>query len=161
MRAMAICTTFILIPATLTLSRLVRYPVGESVPSTVYTAPFDPCDPAYKYLAPPPKDWAGPFGNNERTMLIHAVSELRMVVAAQGKRLIELEKRVKASEPVDPNTVKWLGWPVIAGEYSGIDPGFFSEGPPPDQWTENSVEIGLAENGYVVWKKVDPNEVKE
>lgn len=68
-----------------------RYPVGQSVPASVYTEPFDPCDPAYKFLQAPPKDWAEKFGNNERTALIHAVSELRVVVAAQSKRLLALE----------------------------------------------------------------------
>lgn len=115
MRAMVICTTFILFPATLALAMLVRYPVGESVPVEVYTASFDPCDPAYRFLAPPPKDWIVQFGNNERTMLIHAVSELRVIVAEQGRRLLELEKRVKALETLidnvglgfdDPNEVK-------------------------------------------------------
>jgi len=72
-----------------------RYPVGQPVSSSVYTEPFDPCDPAYKFINPPPKDWAEKFGNSERTMLIHAVSELRVVVAAQGLRILALEKGLK------------------------------------------------------------------
>lgn len=76
----------------------VRYPVGQNVPHEVYTAPFDPCDPIYKFLRPPPPDWAERFGDNERTCLIHAVSELRVVVSAQSKRLVELEAYHK-----DPN----------------------------------------------------------
>ena len=72
-----------------------RYPVGQPVPASVYTEPFDPCDPAYKFLQPPPKDWADKFGNSERTCLIHAISELRVVVAVQGQRILELEKGLK------------------------------------------------------------------
>ncbi len=72
-----------------------RYPVGQPVASSVYTEPFDPCDPAYRFINPPPKDWAEKFGNSERTMLIHAVSELRVVVAAQGARILSLEADVK------------------------------------------------------------------
>jgi len=110
MRAITICTTFILLPAVVALS-LVRYPVGEAVPVEVYTAPFDPCDAVYKFLAAPPEDWTVQFGNNERTVLIHAISELRIVVATLSRRLIELEERVKALEnfnPIlcDPNEVK-------------------------------------------------------
>lgn len=77
-------------------AQLTRYPVGQLVASSVYTEPFDPCDPAYKFLQPPPKDWAEKFGANERTMLIHAISELRVVVAAQGKRLMALEEWQKS-----------------------------------------------------------------
>jgi len=85
-----------------------RYTVGQPVPASVYTEPFDPCDPAYKFLQPPPKDWADQFGNNERTCLIHAISELRVVVAAQGKRILELEawRQKHDPKPVDPNEVK-------------------------------------------------------
>lgn len=110
-RAMVICTVFILLPATVLLwaaPGFVRYPVGEAVPVETYTEPLDPCDPdpAHKFLALPPEDWARQFGNNERTMLIHAVSELRVIVAAQGKRLLELEKRVEALDPV---TIEYKG----------------------------------------------------
>jgi hypothetical protein len=81
-----------------------RYPVGQSVPAEVYTAPFDPCDPAYRFMQAPPKDWAERFGNSERTMLIHAVSELRVVVAQQGQRLLALEAIHKVElTPKDPN----------------------------------------------------------
>ena len=85
-----------------------RYPVGQPVSSSVYTDPFDPCDPAYKFLQPAPKDWADQFGNNERTCLIHAVSELRVVVAAQGKRILELEawRQMHDPKPADPNEGK-------------------------------------------------------
>lgn len=68
-----------------------RYPVGRAVPPEVYTAPFDPCDPIYKFIQPAPADWAQRFGANERTALIHAISELRVVVAAQGRKLLALE----------------------------------------------------------------------
>lgn len=77
------------------VAQLSRYPVGQPVPASVYTEPFDPCDPAYKFLQPPPKDWAEKFGYSERTMLIHAISELRAVVAQQGKRLMALESGLK------------------------------------------------------------------
>lgn len=82
-----------------------RYPVGQPVASSVYTEPFDPCDPAYKFLQAPPKDWAEKFGANERTMLIHAVSELRVVVAAQGRRLLALEDWQKKQGIFDPNAI--------------------------------------------------------
>ena len=87
-----------------------RYPVGQPVPSEVYTAPFDPCDPAYKFFQTKygdpnnpkyqaaPDEWIAKFGNNERTMLLHAISELRVVVAAQAKRLAVLEEFAKKAE---------------------------------------------------------------
>lgn len=82
---------------------LVRYQTGRVEPG-VYTAVFDCNDPAYRFfqtnygdpnvpkMQSAPDDWVLRFGDNERTMLLHAVSELRMVVASQGARLRVLEK---------------------------------------------------------------------
>ena len=92
-----------------------RYPVGQPVPASVYTEPFDPCDPAYKFIQTnygepnkpkwqaAPDDWIQKFGNNERTALIHSISELRVVVAAQSKRLMALEDWQKKQPAFDPN----------------------------------------------------------
>lgn len=81
-----------------------RYPVGRPVPAEIYTVLFDPCDPAYRFFQlrygepneptrwqSAPSDWVARFGDNERTMLLHAVSELRVIVAAQGRRILALE----------------------------------------------------------------------
>ena len=90
-----------------------RYPVGRPVQVEIYTMPFtgNPCDPndpsfdmAYKFLQMPTKDWTDQFGANERTLLIHALSELRVVVAAQSRRLMDLEERIVVLEP-DPNAL--------------------------------------------------------
>lgn len=91
---------------------MVRYPVGESVPPEVYTAPFapdgiyrfmqtsflsDPNDPnSVKKVQAAPNDWITTFGNNERTLIFHTLSELRFIQAQQAQRLLELEKK-------DPN----------------------------------------------------------
>jgi len=94
---------------------MVRYPVGQPVPMGVYTEPFSPEDGIYKfmqivYLSDPndpnspkkvqaaPDDWISAFGNNERTMLFHTLSELRVIVAQQGNRLINLELRIENLE---------------------------------------------------------------
>lgn len=85
---------------------MVRYPVGQAVPVEVYTAPYDPCDAVYKFLQPAPADWTKQFGNNERTCLIHSISELRVVVANMGKVVAEQGEKIKALEAfhvVDPN----------------------------------------------------------
>lgn len=108
-----------------------RYPVGQPVPSSVYTEPFDPCDPAYKFLEirfgdpnnlrwqSAPDDWISKFGNNERTMFLHETSKLKVVVAglarevlalraevaAQGKRLAALEEWRKKQGTFDPNAI--------------------------------------------------------
>jgi len=60
-------------------------------------AGYNPNDPIYKFINPAPEDWTGQFGDNERTRLLHSISELRVVVAAQGLRILSLE---------DPNRVK-------------------------------------------------------
>ena len=88
------------------------YQVGQPVSTTVYTEPFDVNDLAYKFfqtnygepnapkLQSAPDDWVQRFGDSERTLLLHAVSELRVIIAIQNKRILELEKRK------DPNEVK-------------------------------------------------------
>lgn len=51
------------------------------------------------------------------------------------------------------DTVEWLGYPVFARKYSGIDPGFYAGNPPTDIRYEDSLEIGLRSDGIVVWRK--------
>lgn len=89
------------------LAAMVRYEVGRAVPANVYTVPFE-ADGIYKFMQTnygepnkpkiqsAPDDWIKQFGNNERTLLFHTLSELRIVVAAQAKRIAALE---------DPNIV--------------------------------------------------------
>ena len=83
---------------------MARYQAGQPVSTTIYTEPFDVNDPAYKFfqtnygepnapkLQSAPDDWVQRFGDSERTMLLHAVSELRVAVAIQSKRILEIEK---------------------------------------------------------------------
>jgi hypothetical protein len=59
---------------------------------------YDPNDPIYKFIPEADPSWIKEFGDNERVRLIHSISELRVVVANMGKRLLELEK--------EPNEVK-------------------------------------------------------
>lgn len=133
-----------------------RYPVGQPVPAPVYTEPFDPCDPAYKFIQTnygepnkpkwqaAPDDWVRKFGNNERTMLIHAVSELRVVVASLSKEVAglkvtvaDLTKRLADLEEWQKEQPVWIQEP-------------------------NAPSYGLYRNGtiYPILPK-DPNEVKK
>jgi hypothetical protein len=61
-----------------------------------YAGVYDPNDPAYKYIPEADPTWIEKFGASERTRLLHSISELRFVVAAQGRRIMALE---------DPNEV--------------------------------------------------------
>ena len=137
-----------LLMGTFLLLGLSRYPVGQAVPAEVYTAPFDPCDPAYKFFQihygepnkprwqAAPDDWVRQFGDSERTMLIHAVSELRVVVAAQGKRLLALEAWQK-NQPV---------WTELTS--SDVDYRTWNFGP-------------ADPNGALFGYRIDPNEGKK
>ena len=51
-----------------------------------------------------------------------------------------------------PLAVEWLGWPTFARPYSGIDPGFYGNSPPPDVLIDKTKEIGLREDGVCVWR---------
>ena len=114
---------------------MVRYPVGKPVPSDVYTASFEQ-DDIYKFLQTDygepnkpklqsaPDDWIEKFGDNERTLLFHTISELRVVVANQGKRIVTLTDRLDKMEAkvtnleqfkkdlLDPNNIE-PGWGTV------------------------------------------------
>ena len=67
---------------------------------------YDQNDPAYRFVPAAPDEWKELFGDNERTRLIHSISEMRVVIAAQGGRILELEKRLadpNETETRDPN----------------------------------------------------------
>jgi hypothetical protein len=72
---------------------------------------YDPNDPIYKFIPEADPSWIKEFGDNERTRLLHTISELRFVVAMQGKRMMELEQWLKTQYGLDelysdPNEVK-------------------------------------------------------
>lgn len=67
---------------------------------------YDSADGIYKFIPVADKTWTDQFGDNHKTRMVHSQSELRVVVADQGRRLLALTERVTALEPVvDPNTV--------------------------------------------------------
>jgi hypothetical protein len=66
--------------------------------NTVSFDAYDPNDAIYRYIAPADPSWIEKFGDDERTRLIHSISELRVVVAAQSKRLLALEDPNEVSE---------------------------------------------------------------
>lgn len=80
-----------------------RYQVGKFLSPDIYTQNYDPNDPIYRYIPPAESSWIEQFGDNERTRLLHSISEIRVVVAAQSKRLFELESRFPDVNGVDPN----------------------------------------------------------
>jgi len=51
--------------------------------------------------------------------------------------------------------VEWMGKIVFSNPYSGVDPGFYGGNPPPSILTDQEIEIGLREDGVVVWRKKD------
>lgn len=50
-------------------------------------------------------------------------------------------------------TVEWKGWPLYGGPYSGVDPGFYGDDPPPTTLVDKVIEIGFRSDGVVVWRK--------
>ena len=96
---------------------MVRYPVGQPIPPAIYTTPFEN-DGIYKFIQTnfgdpnipkiqaAPDDWIAKFGNNERTLILYAISDLRANVALQARRLMALEKLAKpvdGTQKSDPN----------------------------------------------------------
>lgn len=50
--------------------------------------------------------------------------------------------------------VEWLGNIFYCKPYSGIDPGFYGGNPPPDKYWRNDIEVGLREDGILIWRKI-------
>jgi hypothetical protein len=98
---------------------------------------YDPNDPAYKYIPEADPTWIEKFGASERTRLLHSISELRFVVAAQGKRLVELENWQEVQPPL-----------IYSEEHGNRLWGLY------DPSTDNTVNI-------LSIPKADPNEVSE
>ena len=55
-----------------------------------------------------------------------------------------------------PDTLKveWLGWIQWMGKYEGIDPGFYQGSAPPTQHYDDEIEIGLREDGVIVFRRI-------
>jgi hypothetical protein len=50
--------------------------------------------------------------------------------------------------------VEWLGWPVVAHPSTSPDPGIHGgKRPLYDQLTRDDIELGLREDGVVVWRR--------
>lgn len=69
---------------------------------------YDAADPIYKFIPLADKSWTDRFGDTDDTRMKHSMSELRVVVAAQGQQLKALKAFVtKIHDPnmFDPNEV--------------------------------------------------------
>ncbi|MBU0959746.1 MAG: hypothetical protein KKB31_07405 [Nanoarchaeota archaeon] len=51
--------------------------------------------------------------------------------------------------------IEWIGQIVFSKPYNGIDPGFYGGSPPSSILTDIEIEIGLREDGVMVWRKKD------
>lgn len=56
---------------------------------------YDANDPIYQFIPIPPANWVESFGDNERSRVLHSVSELRLVLATMGRTIITLEAEVQ------------------------------------------------------------------
>ena len=67
---------------------------------------YDPNDPIYKFIPEAGDDWKKTFGDTDDTRMKHTISEIRVMVAQIGQRLLVLENLADPNESVDPNEVK-------------------------------------------------------
>jgi hypothetical protein len=78
-------------------------------------------------------------------LLVYApISLLLLGLAFSGGYVL-----AQKSEEVD-----WLGWPVLAKPRGGPDRGIYGRRPPPEQFIQDDVVLGLREDGVVVWRRV-------
>ena len=94
-----ICICLLLVFAAVTGYVFGRLPDRNS---DVRISEYDPNDVIYQYIPPAPELWRDEFGDNERTRLLHSISEIRTVVANQGGKLREIEKILTSD--TDTNT---------------------------------------------------------
>lgn len=67
---------------------------------------YNPDDPIYRYIVPADETWTDKFGDTERVRLIHAISELRVVVNNQGRLLQQMLDPNGVKDPNDPTGMK-------------------------------------------------------
>jgi len=52
------------------------------------------------------------------------------------------------------DNVEWLGWAVVGQPSTSPDPGIYGKRPPLDRRVREDIELGLREDGVVVWQRV-------
>jgi hypothetical protein len=52
------------------------------------------------------------------------------------------------------DNVEWLGWAVVGQPSTSPDPGIYGKRPPLDRRVREDIELGLREDGVVVWRRV-------
>ncbi len=67
---------------------------------------YDPNNPIYKFIPEAGDDWKKAFGDTDDTRMKHTISEMRVIMAGIGRRLLVLENLADPNEVVDPNGVK-------------------------------------------------------
>ena len=107
----------------ITIALLILFAVMFAGCATEPKVIYDSNNPIYKFIPPADDSWIEKFGDNDDTRMKHTISELRVVVAAQGNNLKAFDERLKVletmnelgvsisaeltSDPVaDPNEVK-------------------------------------------------------
>jgi hypothetical protein len=56
---------------------------------------YDPNDPIYQWIPIPPDGWVEIHGDNERSRVLHCISEMRLALGTMGRKIIDLEAEVK------------------------------------------------------------------
>lgn len=57
--------------------------------------------------------------------------------------------------------IRWLGWPVTAEPYQGIDPGSYGGNPPPHVRIHTDRQLGMRSDGVCVWRALSEKKQEE
>ena len=52
------------------------------------------------------------------------------------------------------DNVEWLGWVMVGQPSTSPNPGIYGKRPPPERRVREDIELGLREDGVVVWRRI-------
>ena len=79
------------------------------------------------------------------TFFLYALLALSLVSVAWTAGYVLAQKTDK---------VEWLGWAVVGQPSTSPDPGIYGKRPPPERRVREDIELGLREDGVVVWRRI-------
>lgn len=56
---------------------------------------YDANDAIYQFIPVPPDNWVDQFGDNERSRVLHSLSELRIVLGTMGRTMITMQTELQ------------------------------------------------------------------
>lgn len=92
-------------------------------------------------------------GKKYRKLVSKVKKQLIRKIKSKNVPCLSSDKKKGKMAQVPQLKIQWLGYVAYTVPYAGIDPGIYLGGPPPTAMTDQTIEIGLRDDGVMVWRK--------